>query len=120
MEEMVMVGRVHRGAAGRAGSRGPGRGGWQHADLPPADDAAGALRGRLPDGWFVGAPDVTIDREEILIVGTLPPLTAEFEDSDSGRADRAAAVAGRIARFREQTRDERIEIARHAEHRYQR
>lgn len=115
-----MVGRVHRGAAGRSGGRGPGRGGWQHADLPPADDAAGWLRGRLPDGWFVGAPDVTVDREEILLVGTLPPLAGDFEDSDSGRADRAGAVAGRIARFREQTRDERIEIARHAEHRYQR
>jgi hypothetical protein len=115
-----MVGRVHGGAAGRAGGRGPGRGGWQHADLPSADDAAGWLRGRLPDGWFVGVPDVTVDREEILVVGTLPALTGEFEDSDSGRADRAAAAAGRIARFREQTRDERIEIARHAEHRYQR
>jgi hypothetical protein len=115
-----MVGRVHRGAAGRAGGRGAGRGGWQHADLPAADDAAGWVRGRLPDGWFVEAPDVSVDREEILVVGTLPPLTGEFEDSDSGRADRAGAVAGRIARFREQTRDERIEIARHAEHRYQR
>ena len=115
-----MVGRVHRGAAGRAGARGPGRGGWQHADLPSADDAAGWIRGRLPDGWFADVPDVSVDREEILVVGTLPPLTGDFEDSDSGRADRAGAVAGRIARFREQTRDERIEIARHGEHRYQR
>jgi hypothetical protein len=78
------------------------------------------VRGRLPDGWFVEAPDVTVDREEILVVGTLPPLAGEFADTDAGRADRAGAVAGRIARFREKTRDERIEIARHAEHRYQR
>ena len=54
------------------------------------------------------------------MVGELPPLEGEFADSEAGRADRAAAVAGRISRFREQTREERIEIARQAEHRYQR
>jgi hypothetical protein len=78
------------------------------------------LRGRLPDGWFTGTPEVTVDREEILVVGELPALAGEFEDSDTGRADRAAAVRGRISRFREQTREERIEIARQAEHRYRR
>jgi hypothetical protein len=35
-------------------------------------------------------------------------------------ADRAAAEAGRIARFRETTRDQRIGIAQQAEHRYRR
>jgi hypothetical protein len=74
----------------------------------------------LPDGWFDGSPTVTVDREEILLVGTLPALTEQFSDDDAGRADRAAAEAGRIARFREQTRQERIEIARQAEHRYRR
>jgi len=78
------------------------------------------LLGRLPDGWYAGAPDVTVDREEILVVGELPPLDEEFADDDAGRANRAAAVAGRIARFREQTRDERIDVARQAEHRYRR
>ena len=38
---------------GRGGA-GPGRGGWQQADLPGADDAAAWLAGRLPDGWFTG------------------------------------------------------------------
>ncbi|MBW0111798.1 hypothetical protein I4I84_24090, partial [Pseudonocardia sp. KRD-182] len=74
--------------------------------------------GRLPDGWFTGAPEVTVDREEIVVVGELSPVDGAFEDTGSGRADRAAAVAGRISRFREQTREERIEIARQAEHRY--
>ncbi|WP_214403270.1 hypothetical protein [Pseudonocardia lacus] len=112
---------MHRGwhGAGRGG-RGPGRGGWQQADLPGADDASAWLQGRLPDDWFTGAPEVTIDREEIVIVGELPPVEGEFADTESGRADRAAAVAGRISRFRESTREERIEIARQAEHRYQR
>ena len=62
-----MHGRWH-GPGGRGG-RGPGRGGWQQADLPEAVDAAAWLSGRLPDGWFVGAPEVTVDREEIVIVG---------------------------------------------------
>jgi hypothetical protein len=115
-----MGGRMHRGWPGAGGrGRGPGRGGWQQADLPGAEDAAAWLQGRLPDGWFIGAPEVTVDREEIVVVGELPPLEGEFPDTSAGRADRAAA-AGRISRFREQTRDERIEIARQAEHRYQR
>jgi hypothetical protein len=59
---------------------------------------------------------VSVDREEIVVVGVLPPLEGEFADE----AERAAAEAGRIARFREQTRDERIGIARQAEHRYRR
>ncbi len=117
----MMTGRMHRGwhGAGRGG-RGPGRGGWQQADLPGADDAQAWLQGRLPDEWFTGSPEVTVDREEIVIVGELPPVEGEFADTEAGRADRAAAVAGRISRFRESTREERIEIARQAEHRYQR
>jgi hypothetical protein len=113
---------MHRGwpGAGRGGGRGQGRGGWQQSDLPSADDAAAWLQGRLPDGWFVGAPEVTVDREEILIVGELPPVEGEFEDSDAGRAERAAAAAGRISRYREQTREERMDIADQAEHRYRR
>lgn len=112
-----MAGRMHRGWHGGGGrGRGPGRGGWQQADLPDADDAAAWLQGRLPDGWFTGPPEVTVDREEIVVVGELPPVQVGGADG----ADHAAAVAGRISRFREQTRDERIEIARQAEHRYQR
>ncbi|GDY29920.1 hypothetical protein GTS_15530 [Gandjariella thermophila] len=111
----VMVGRGRHGW-GPGGGRGRGRGGWQQADLPPADDAAAWFAGRLPDGWFTGPPEITVDREEIVIVGELPPLTEEFADD----AARSAAESGRISRFREQTRDERIEIARQAEHRYQR
>ncbi|MGE3289621.1 MAG: hypothetical protein AB7J32_26480 [Pseudonocardia sp.] len=112
-----MVGRVH-GWRGPGGRRGPGRGGWQQADLPPCDDAAAWLHGRLPDGWFTDGPEVTIDREEIVVVGELAAPDGEYADDESGRAERAAAEAGRISRFREQTRDERIEIARQAEHRY--
>jgi hypothetical protein len=98
----------------RFGWGGPGRGRGQQAEPPSVEDAAAWFSGRLPDEWFTGAPELTVDREEILIVGELPALTEEFADE----AAAAAARAGRISRFREQTREERIEIARQAEHRY--
>ena len=110
---MVGRGRPH---GFRPGGRGHGRGGWQQADLPAADDAAAWFSGRLPEGWFVGSPTVTADREEIVVLGELAALEGDLDDD----AARAAAEAGRIARFREDTREERIEIARQAEHRYRR
>jgi hypothetical protein len=78
------------------------------------DTIRGWLIGRLPEDWFEGAPEVTIDREEITVVGTLraPDLPEGASD-----AERAAAVRGRIKGFREDTRDRRIEIAREIEHR---
>jgi hypothetical protein len=98
-----------RGGGPRRG-RGFGRpGGWQQADLPPADDAASWFAGRLPDDWFVGEPQVSVDREEIVVTGELAPV--------EGAAD-AAAATGRISRFREESRDERMRIADEAEARY--
>jgi hypothetical protein len=58
-----------------------------------------------------------IDRDEVLAVGRLPEPTLAEDASD---ADRAAAEAGRIAQFRENTRDRRIQIAQQVEHRYRR
>ncbi|MDQ1730859.1 MAG: hypothetical protein QOK10_1018 [Pseudonocardiales bacterium] len=103
-------GRGGGGARGPRGGHGFGRpGGWQQADLPPADDAAAWFNGRLPSDWFTGPAEVSVDREEIVVSGELPPVESE---------DAPAAVAGRIARFREQTRDERMKIADEAEARY--
>ena len=110
-----MVGRA-RPHGPRGGGRWHGRGGWQQADLPSADDAKAWFAGRLPNGWFIGEVEVSVDREEIVVVGELPALGEEFTDD----AERTAAEAGRISRFREDTREERIEIARQAEHRYRR
>ena len=96
----------------RGEGRGRGRrGGWQVADLPPADDAADWFRGRLPEGWF-SEIDVRTDREEITVIGTLT-------DSQAAGADGAEAE-GRISRFRADTKAERIEIALEAQARYQR
>src|SRR5437667_12547146 len=87
------------------------------SEPPPADDAQAWIIGALPDDWFTERPDVTIDRDEILIVGRLPAPTL---GEDASAADIASAEAGRIASFRESTRERRIGIARQAEHRYRR
>ncbi len=103
------------GPRGGGRGRGFGRpGGWQQADLPSADDAAAWFAGRLPEGWFTGTPEVTVDREEILVIGTLPAPEVPDETPEAA----AAAATGRISRFREQTRDERIAVAFEAEARY--
>jgi hypothetical protein len=109
-----MTGRGGRGWRGGSGFRGAG--GWQQADLPPAHDAPAWFAGRLPDGWFEGEPEVSVDRDEIVVIGRL--AAPAVEDGDPVAV--AAAEAGRASRFREETRDERIGIAREAEHRYSR
>lgn len=102
----------HAGRGGRAMGR---PGGWQQADLPAADDAAAWLHGRLPDGWFVRPAEVVIDREEITVIGE---LAAPETEPDEGT--RRAAALGRIGRFREETRAQRMQIADEAEARYRR
>ena len=77
---------------------------------------AGWLQGRLPDDWFTGPVEVTVDREEILVIGTLAAPEGVEGEPDGPEATEAAR--GRISRFREDTRDERISIAREAEHRF--
>jgi len=104
-----------RGERDPRGPRGPRRGGpfgrpggWQQADLPDAGDAAAWIGARLPDGWFVSAPDVTVDRDEIVVIGTLA----------APESDEPAAAEGRITRWREESRDQRMTIAEEAKARY--
>ncbi|MFB9250683.1 hypothetical protein ACFFWE_20790 [Sphaerisporangium melleum] len=73
--------------------------------------------GRLPEAWFSGNQEFVLDREEIAIIGTLPVPAAPEEASD---AERDALLEGSIQRFREETRERRIEIAREAERRFRR
>ncbi len=82
-----------------------------------ASDAKAWITGLIPDDLYQGPPDITIDRDEIMIVGRLPEPTLPDDSTD---ADRAAAEAGRISAFRESTREKRILLARQAEHRYRR
>lgn len=84
------------------------RGGWQQAQVPDTRDIAEWFSGRLPDDWFTTAPTIEVDREEILVIGSLPTP----EDASP------AAVDGRVSRFREATRTQRMRIADEAETRY--
>lgn len=75
----------------------------------------GWFAGRIPDGWFEAPPEITVDRDEILVVGTI-----QAPDLPKGASPetRAEAAAGRIERFREETRERRIGIALEAERRF--
>jgi hypothetical protein len=75
----------------------------------------GWFTGRLPADWFTGAPEIRVDREEITIVGAIEGPEGAAGASD---AEAAAAAEGRSRRFREETREHRIEIAREAEHKF--
>ncbi|WP_405804171.1 hypothetical protein OG729_03385 [Streptomyces sp. NBC_00210] len=75
----------------------------------------GWFAGRLPEGLFVELLDVTVDREEITVIGRIPEPELGAEASE---VERDASLDGRISEFRERTRDERIAVAREAEKRF--
>ncbi|TMD18059.1 MAG: hypothetical protein E6I98_13030 [Chloroflexi bacterium] len=72
---------------------------------------------RVPKDWFAGPPEIMSDGEEILVVGTLPDVELA---GGTSTAARAAAQDARIDRFREETRDDRVRIAREAERHFRR
>src|ERR1700748_1458626 len=95
------------------GGRRYGRpGGWQQAQQPDATGAAEWFAGRLPEGWFDGDPAVIVDREEITVVGKLRDPAAPKAHETQSRTE------GRVSRFREETRSERMKIADEAQDRY--
>ncbi len=78
-------------------------------------DIAAWFAGRLPETWTTEAPDISIDKEEIVVTVhvSAPPLGDDAEESAT-----AEAADGRISGWREETRDARIAIAREAQHRF--
>jgi hypothetical protein len=85
-------------------------GGWQQAQQPDASGAAEWFAGRLPEAWFEGDPTVVVDREEITVIGKLA--------DNAGKDESEARAEGRVSRFREETRSERMSIADEAQDRY--
>ena len=71
--------------------------------------------GRLPDDWFAGTPEILADRDEIIVVGTLPEPELAAEVTPEARAE---ALLARIQGFREDTRHHRMRIADEAERRF--
>ncbi|TME14974.1 MAG: hypothetical protein E6I63_11025 [Chloroflexi bacterium] len=76
------------------------------------EELQGWLRQRLPADWFVAVPELAAVGESAVVRGRLQDV--------AGAADPEAAAAGRIARFREESRAERQAIAREAETRHER
>lgn len=83
----------------------------------PIDRLAGWFAGRLPDEWFTGPPSVEVDADEILVVGTVSEPKYPKDATDDAKA---AARAGRIRQFREDTREARMRIDDEAQHRFRR
>ena len=77
----------------------------------------GWFTGRLPEDWQVAAPRITVDREEITVILTV--ADASIAD-DASTIEAEETRAGRARAFREDTREARIEIAREAQHRFER
>jgi hypothetical protein len=87
------------------------------SEVSPSDEVeriSGWIQGRLPDGWFREAPEVQMDRDEILIVGRIEGVEV------SGDAALKEAEIARITRWREETRELRMGIASEAERRFER
>ena len=82
-----------------------------------AEDARAWFAQRVPATWFAGPPEVTADGEEILVVGTLADVELARGTSSEPRS---SARLARIERFREETREDRIRIAREAERHFRR
>jgi hypothetical protein len=74
--------------------------------------------GRLPAEWTVASPPaIEVDRDEITITIT---IAAPTTSGDPSELDVGEATIGRIAGFRDDTRERRMAIAREAEHRFER
>jgi hypothetical protein len=92
------------------GERHGERGGASQIDV---ERLRGWLAGRLPEDWFESEPTITVDRDEIVIVGR---VTAPELSTDDTEVTRSASEAGRLTRFREETREERMAIDDEAQH----
>ena len=79
------------------------------------NEITGWVSGALPPDLYQGPPSIDVDVDEILVVGDVgAPEVPEGLDAQGT----TAAEQARIARFREETRDRRIAVARQAEARY--
>lgn len=77
----------------------------------------GWFSGRLPAEWTSTPADVTVDRDEITVLLTIPDVET---GDDTSEVELAETRTGRARAFREETREHRMEIAREAQHRFER
>ncbi|HET7173037.1 MAG TPA: hypothetical protein VFI30_02005 [Nocardioidaceae bacterium] len=82
-----------------------------------AEEISAWFTGRLPKDWTAVDPVITVDREEIVLLVTIDAVELPGSASESATQE---AADGRVARWREDTREARIEIAAEAERRFRR
>ena len=97
--------------------RGAQRGRRRSASPPPSGPEQERLigawfAGRVPAGWYSSSPTITIDSDEIQVVGALaPPQLPEGAGEDEVRVAEQARISG----FREESRLARMRIADEAQ-----
>jgi hypothetical protein len=113
---MTYYDREHRerGRGGRRGYGGRRRGRPAEERTTPAQrqQVRAWFSGRLPEEWFSSPVDVQVDDDEILVVGTLPPVALA---DGVPQSEQPIAEAARIGGFRGDTREQRVRIAEEAE-----
>lgn len=87
-------------------------------DLPSCDatETAAWFAGQLPDDWFIQPVEVLIDKDEIIVTGTI----ATPENVPDGPGAVETATASRISSWREASRHQRMSVADVAQTRWQR
>jgi len=115
------------GGRGRRGRGGPGPWGpvprRVRGRRPPEERTTGEQRqritawvvGRLPTDWYIETPQVSVDADEILVVGRLASVELP---TGSSTEDRSTAESARITGHREDTREQRIRIAEESEEQF--
>jgi len=78
--------------------------------MPSEPDVRAWFAARIPEAWSKRPPEVAVDGDEILVEVQLP---------EEGAAD-PAAKEGRIARFREESREQRMRIAEEGQRKFRR
>jgi hypothetical protein len=86
-----------------------------HRSESSDEDIQAWFAGRLPKEWTEDGPEITIDREEITVWVTIPGVDLGDDASDDAKSE---AAAGRVSGWREDTREQRMAVAREAQRRF--
>jgi len=80
----------------------------------------GWFTGRLPQDWQGEPARITVDREEITVILSIPDVELAGGEGTASEVEQDEARAGRARAFREETRELRMEIDREAQRRFDR
>jgi hypothetical protein len=86
----------------------------EKVDMDESVEIRSWLLGRIPSGWYTEAPEISVDRDEILVIGRIPDVQS------TGDVDLSVARGGRARQHREDTREERMRIAQEAQRKFSR